>query len=298
MSFEDGFLSQIDKNRARERRAKPREAVKDPVMDLAYEHAKKFLRDPDYAIQAPDFFDLYGRENVMHDMLRVKQKQILHEKSQTPESREAKKTSDVFEALVMHQAELSDWLGSDVSVMKTSLHDDYENGTDMIAEWKDAERESNVLALAVDVTFGRASVERKLQHVRRDVENGKLGTIKYFKSFDDTIRGERKGVPHVVIGVSKQTVEELARLWLKNDTRSLAAHPIQRALIEEIYLQLDTIQKHAAARGQTKVAEAYKRSLAIVEKIREEKKSVSLGVLENDRVFSEIQSQCRAIFNG
>jgi hypothetical protein len=298
MSFEDSMLNRIDRNRSHERRSVSREGIKDPIMDLAYERARKLMSSPDYAIQAPDFFDVYTEEKVRNDMLQVMRKRMRFGQNETPEMRETKKASDVFEALVMHQAELSDWLGSNVSVMKTSLYDDYFNGTDMIAEWREADRKSNILALAVDVTFGKSSVERKLRRLREDAEGGKLGTIKYFQSSDGKIRREKKDVPHVVIGVSKQTVEQLARLWLRNDTKALAAHPIQRALIEEMYLQLNMIQKHATARGQTRVAEAYQGSLAIVEKIREEKMHVPLGELENDRVYNEIQDQCRAMFHG
>ena len=254
------------------------------------------LANGEYAIQAPDFFDLYGKENVMIDMLRVKQKQMSFEKQQTPESNETKRASEVFEAIVLEQAELSNWLGDNVSVLKTSIYDDYFNGTDMVAEWSDPERESNVLALAVDVTFGAGSVERKLQHVRRDVDSGKLGKIKYFKSADGSFRGERNGVPHVVIGVSRHAVEHLADLWLKKDKRALGTHPIQRAMIEEVYQQLQMIQGHALSRGQTKVAEAYGRSFAIVEKIRSQKSDVPLGELEHDKVYGEILSQSRTIF--
>jgi len=265
-------------------------------MEQAHQRAREIFNNRDYSIQAPDFFSLYTKEGVVQDVLRAKQKKMEFEAAQTPEAKQTKMVSEVFEAIMLEQAELSNWLGDNVSVLKTSIYDDYFNGTDMVAEWIEPERESNVLALGVDVTFGKASVERKLERVRRDVESGKLGTIKYFQTSDDSFRGQRKGVPHVVIGVDRASVEQLADLWLRNDKKALAEHPVQRALIEEMYLQLRTIQGHALAHGQTEVAEAYRRSLAIVERIREQKSSVPLGELEHDRVYAEILAQCRNVF--
>jgi hypothetical protein len=296
MAFDDMILRKIDKDRARERREKPREAPRNHLMEQAHQRAREIFNDRDYSIQAPDFFELYTKESVVQDVFRAKQKMIESEASYTPERRQAKMISEVFEAIMLEQAELSDWLGDNVSVLKTSIYDDYFNGTDMIAEWIEPERESNVLALGVDVTFGKASIERKLERVRRDVESGKLGTIKYFQTSDDSFRGQRKGIPHVVIGVDRGSVEQLADLWIRNDKKALAAHPVQRALIEEIYLQLQTIQSHALAHGQREVAEAYRRSLAIMERVRDQKSSVPLGDMEKDRVYTEILNQCRNVF--
>lgn len=295
MSFEDALLRNIDKRRAQERREKPRETSPYPALRDAHEKARKMFSDPDYSIQATDFFDLYDRQKVVDDMLRVKQKRMMIERSETSESKEVKKASEVFEAIILEQSELSNWLGGNVSVLKTSLYDDYFNGTDMIAEWNEP-GESNVLALAVDVTFGSSGVERKLQHVRRDAENGKLGKIKYFKNADGSFRGERTGVPHAVIGIGRKTVEQLAGLWLHKDKHSLAAHPIQRVLVEEMYMQMRLIREYAQAHGRQKVAEAYDRSLAIIAKVREEKKDMPLAELEHDKVYREIRDQSRIIF--
>src|SRR3989338_3021611 len=99
MTFEDSVLRGIDKARAAERRAQ-REAAESPI-EQAHTRAKKVLNNRDYAIQAPDFFDLYTKESVMKDMMRVKKKQRSFEATSTKESNEAKRASEVFEAIVL-----------------------------------------------------------------------------------------------------------------------------------------------------------------------------------------------------
>ncbi|HWP61172.1 MAG TPA: hypothetical protein VN495_01070 [Candidatus Paceibacterota bacterium] len=293
MSFEDNFIRGLDFNKVRPRSL---DTVVPSPIELAHHQAQKLLSNPEYAIQADTFADLYGKENVDRDRAAVAEKRARILREQTPEMDRARRASEVFEALVLEQAELSNWLGRNVGILKTSTYDDYFNGSDLIAEWQDTEREPNVLALAVDVTFGARTVENKLMHIRRQVDKGELGTIKYFRSGDGAFRGERRGVPQAVLGVSKDGVQELARLWLARDKKALANHPVQRVIIEELWTQLDTIHAYAEKRGQSKSAEAYRRALAVVSAIRDEKNTVPLLHFKDDRVFQEIMTQPRAIF--
>ncbi len=293
MSFEDFILRKVD----RERREKPREALRDTTFDTAHVSALKILNNRDYSIQAPDFFDLYGEENVKNDMRAVKAKRDAYQMSDTPEMKEAAMASEVFEAIVIQHAELSNWLGNNVSVLKTSRYDDLFRGTDMVAEWRQPEgKPSQVLALAVDITFGARAVEKKLDGMRRRIDKGELTSIKYFKTADGSFRGERNGVPHVVIGVDKDSVRELARLWMRNDKTALAAHPIQRMLVDEMCEQLKVIQAYAKSIGQQKVADAYANSLAIIEPLKHIKSSVSLSGVPRDRVYDQLMSQTKSVF--
>lgn len=289
MGYEDRLIRNIDRKRV--------SSIETGTIEKAYKKAEAMLHDPDYAIQMDSFTDLY-HEGVAADKRRVELKRATHKFSETKESTEMKRVADIFEAIMLEQSELSEWLGSNVAVIKTTEYDDFVNGVDLIADWKSKTGgESHTLALAVDVTFGAGSVEKKMRRNKENIDKNQLGKIKYFRAGDGTMRGERSAVPHVVIGAGKRTVEELAKLWTSGEKKKLGSHPIQRILVEEIWFQMKAIHSYAKARGLKRVEEAYGRSLAIVGKLMEEKGSVELGHMESDPVYDEITSVSQRMFH-
>ena len=298
MSFEDRILRKIDNDKRAHDRAMRLDPRRESVeaIEKAHGRAHEVLQNPAYAVQATKFVDLYGKENVLADMRRVKEKQKEIEKNDTPSKIETRRAAEVFEAIVLEQSRTRGWLGHNVAVFKTSRFDDYFNACDLIAEWTDERKDSRVLSLSVDVTFGARVVEKKLQEIRRRIDKGEMGTIKYFKSGDGTMRGERRMVPQIVVGADRRTVANLAQLWLQNNDRALATHPIQTALTEEIREQLDLGEMYAVSRGQRAVADAYARSRTTIEALMQEKQDVPLGGLEKDSVYSEILSKTKHVF--
>ncbi len=254
------------------------------------------LNDPDYSLQAPQFIGHYGKENVMNDMREVKRLENIFSQNNSPAQKEALKAAEVFEAIVLDQAELNEWLGPNVTVLKTSKYDDVKNGVDMVAEWQDKDSESQVLALAVDVTFSKIQMENKFHKIRAKIDKGQMGTIKYFKTEDDSFTGTRGNVPQVVIGVSKKTVRELAGLWMRRDNKALAEHPVQRAILDEIVGQLRNVIEYANARNQSKVADSYRKALRTVENMIKDKKKVPLGALQDDPIFNAILTTSKHAF--
>jgi len=291
MSMEDRMIRNIDRNRQH------REVSNGPdYIKTAYDRAHAMLNDPTYSIQSPQFIGLYGKENVLNDMREVKRLKEQFDRNNSPAQKEALKASEVFEAIVLDQSEMNEWLGSNVTVLKTSAHDDVRNGIDMVAEWQEPESEPQVLALAVDVTFSTMALEKKFHRIRSEIDNGEMGTIKYFKTADGSFTGRRDNVPKVVIGVSKKCVQELAGLWVRRDNKALAEHPVQRAILNEIVGQLRNVVAYATARNQTKIADAYRRTLSMVERMIQSKKPIPLGELENDPVFNAILSTSKHSF--
>jgi hypothetical protein len=291
MGYEDFLVGNIDRKRREERLDRSAQ-----YGGKAEERAKSLLLKPEYTIQPSDFFDVYGRDAVMIDTQQAEKKQESIIRTDSPEAADNARLAGIFEAITLEHAELSNWLGQDVTMLKTTLYDDYFNGVDLIAEWQQKGRASSALALAVDITFGARTVERKLQHIRRDIDKGDLGKIKYFKNADGSPRDEGGELARVVIGVTKGTVQELARLWVENDKKALGTHPIQRVLVEEIDAQLRAMQSYALARGQRAVADAYGRSLGTIAQLRTEKSNIPYGGLENNAVFREILDQSRKLF--
>ncbi|HTR18733.1 MAG TPA: hypothetical protein VMH91_02010 [Candidatus Paceibacterota bacterium] len=229
-------------------------------------------------------------------MKRVMKKRNSFAKVNSPEQEESKRVAEVFEAIILEKSQGDGWLGDGVSALKTSLYDDYFNGSDMLAEWEISEGDSQVLALSVDVTFSTLKMSEKIEHIRENVKNGKLGSVKYFKNKDGSFRGERNGIPQVVVGVDRNTVFKLADFWIKGDTSGLASHPVQRVLIDEIAHQLELIKDFAGSRGQKQVADAYSRSLSLIRKIQKQKENIAHGEFGNDRVYKAILEQSKKAF--
>ncbi len=300
MSFEDTFLDKVDRDRRRERRVH-QEALNmrielPPIIKAAHVRVKnEVFSNKEYAVQAPEFVGIYGEQNVRNDMAEVLRLKNLFRKEQTPEQKNSQIQAEVLEGIMLMHSELSNWLG-DAHTMKTSLYDDYKNKTDMFAEWYSHEMGSRVLALGIDVTFSRLAVENKLFQIKREIDAGELGKIRYFKDTRGDFMGTRNNIPRVIIGVRPQAVEELATLWMNNNNKVLASHPIQRIIVDEIHTQLIAMLAYAERRSKDAPVRAYKQALSIIENLKQEKSLMPLESPEQDVVAEEIAAGSKNIF--
>jgi hypothetical protein len=287
MSYEDALIRKIDQSRER------REEVS-PLISRAHEKAQnEVLHNPEYAIQESDFIPVYGREAVTKD---IKTADNL-ERTFTMNSREinAKKLADILEAIVLMQAEQSEWLG-DANTLKTSRFDDYVNKVDVIAEWSDPNQGSRVLALALDVTFGTQSIHKKLAAIRNSIDKRELGSIRYFKDSHGDFIGTRQNVPRTVIGVSQPVVTELAGLWINNKQKALGQHPVQSLFLRQIATQLLAMREYAKSIGNETAFRTYSQSLQAINLIRSQKKGISYDPLRMDPVEQQIILQTQEQF--
>ncbi len=284
---EDRLNANLD--RARERREEL-----SPVMKQAHEKALSMFKNPAYAVQMEDFKDVY-QSQVADDMRRARAKKIEQEKGNTPRQAIEKMIADILEAIILSESELSNWLG-DATTMKAADYDDLFNGIDVLAEWRPEGEGTSVLGLAIDVTFGYDASRKKLLDIRKGVDAGIGGKAKYFQDSLGEFRGMRINMPRVVLGVSKEMVEELAALWVHGDKKALGAHPIQRMLLEEMHMQLRAIHEYAKSRGKEQIANSYLQGLRIVTRLLEEKRALRLGDTANDSVYGEILHQTAVVF--
>lgn len=295
MTPEGAAIFNIDNERRR--RVHPHEAV------LAmYPRAEEILNNPRYAIQAPEFLHTPGfsEESIRHDMVRVAKIQHAFNAPENTFNENTEKLGRLFEALVLTQSDKlgSDWLAG-ASVLKTSRFDDYFNKTDLIAEWPAPHHNAapSILGLAVDVTFGKSAAQEKLLQLKKEIDTNSLGSIKYFRSQDKKIMGSRENVPRVIVGAGHTTVQQLAALWHTRNAERLRVHNFQRALIEEIRLQLRLIRDYAHRNGLSEVAKAYGEPLATIDAVAKAKTDIPLGQMADDLVYQEIQNVTRELFN-
>jgi hypothetical protein len=137
------------------------------------------------------------------------------------------------------------WLPGTIS--KTSEYDDYRNGTDLVLEMEDDY--DRKLRVALDVTASVEKARTKVADIMKNLYEGTLTRLKYFKSELDESMDE-KDVPRVVIGTNDhQAMVELLRLYLSYQNthdklrrnvirQSITEHPLGREFAGQLLLQL------------------------------------------------------------
>lgn len=237
----------------------------------------------------------YREEEIASDTEYVREMEQRFGAEDTPEQKEQKKFAKILEALLNELIELYDWLGPDATTITTSDFDDIKNGVDMVAEFQDKEEKSaSHLALAVDVTFA-SDIGKKIDRIKRGIENGELSRIKYFASEFLLRRGELTDIPRVIIGADVDTIKNLGALWLAEDKKALAMHEMQKVVLEEMQMQLESFAQYARAKNQDGVAEIYENTLRVIQDILQNKKDVFIDALREDRVFGAIRREMNTL---
>ena len=260
-----------------------KQLAEDARLARAHRDAKKILNSSEHRISMEEFItDERTKREVEEDIRFTEEKRLEFAKHDTLQQKEAFVLAEIFEAILLTEGKESGWLGENVRLLKASDYDDIVNRTDLIAEWHGTNAHS--LGLAVDVTFGPSTLERKFQHLQEDIDSGRLGKLKYAYK-------EQTTVPRVVIGMSRETVQELIDLWLDEDFATLRDHPIQRVLLDQIVDQLRYIAGYARTHGKGHLADVYERSLGPLRKVLNSKSHIRPDATQNDSVSAGIKAQ-------
>lgn len=220
----------------------------------------------------------------------IKKSQALEKKfdSRNP----VKETAKVLEACLSLQSK--QLFGHEVEVIVPSSYDDFVNGVDVILAFKDTRGEST-FAAAVDVTFG--DVSGKFERALTDIENDTAGTIKYLDT--GTYKGRKDGVPRLVIGLEQGSVRELAGLLVRGKLAEVTKHPLRRAIVEELHLEIKGFHAYAEARGKTNAAKVYKQALPIIERAAQNCRNIPYKTedfdVEKDDSFDHIRQAMHII---
>jgi hypothetical protein len=268
------------------------EALNQRFLERAYERAALVLNHKE--INPLHFTALYGAEYVRNDIAEVERLEKRFSAEMSPEDRENAMLAQVFEAIIHEEGDAKGkgvgaggWFGPEAHTIASSRYDDIKHGVDTIIEFR-RQTDAAYLGLAVDVTFS-TSVEDKLRRIRDEVKSGELTRLKYFESEFLGFRGELSGVPRVVVGVERKTVQELVEQWMEGNTETLKTSQVQHQLLFEIQMQLEAFEKYAESHGKTTTAGICARGRAIVEGIiRSKKPSMRPSEFELDEVFHGI----------
>ena len=255
----------------------------------AYRKALAVPRDP---IDLEGFRKQYGNENVDRDLATVAR---LEKKfGVNPMDREAVRHAQIgkiFEVIIFQQIELANWFGEVAQTIATSRFDDLVNGIDVLVEI-DERKSKYHLGLAIDTTTSIMKNREKFGRIQDEINTDRLAEVAYFKTDNSVFEGKMKDVPRVVIGADGKTVDNLITVWMKNDTKALAAHPIQIKILSEIRTQLACFKEYCDKTNHHRLAEIYDNGLRIVDDILAQKKILLtpevLAELEKDQVYQSI----------
>ncbi len=260
-----------------------------PAVQHAHKKALETLHESE--INPYDFTHLYKKEDIDRDMAGIERKEKGFAKDAN------KVYAEVLEAVMYHQIGHGDWFGKRAKTIKPTLYDDVYNNCDLILELEGLSQKLSHLSLSIDVTFGVETEEKKFAAIKKNIDEEKLGKIKYFNTGD----GALNKVPQVVIGVEKELVVRLAGLWSddsnlkeKSDI-TLRDHPVQRVILAEILMQLNAYRRYSEETGKDSLVPIYEKSIGLVEDIMREKGPISMGEFADDKVFEAIRKSL-AIF--
>lgn len=216
-------------------------------------------------IKVDDFRDLYHDEGIKEDNDRLHQREMqiqdLFERESEGHLAEAKhnlELSKVFHGVVLNN---STWFGmpTNTKTYATTRFDDVFHGVDIIVERISPQNQSSELGLGIDVTFGRniETLKRKIEKIKKHIDQGELTRIKYFKSKQRAMRGELSEIPLVVVGSTADTARELANLFAKKEDAKLEGHQIQFQVMQEIIIQCEYFSAYARAQNKEDLAKRY-----------------------------------------
>ncbi|MEK7630021.1 MAG: hypothetical protein AAB432_01385 [Patescibacteria group bacterium] len=260
-------------------------------IDRAFAKAKKILAKETIRLDGFIGETGYFEDEVKADKGYVAEMEKKFEKINSPEQEELNKLATIFEAVIHEHAELSNWFGPDAFTIKTSRFDDIKNGVDTVVEFEETETTPEYLALAIDVTFSAETTE-KFERIKKEIKNGELTEVKYFRS-EHTEPKKLKKIPRVVIGAEAKTVKELGDLWLEGENKALGKHWIQFQILDEIIAQLKGFGDYARLIGKEEEARIYDRELNLAKKIYKQKFSEVKDSLDRDSVFYSLDSHAR-----
>lgn len=193
---------------------------------------KKYLKLLDeYRLGYDDFKDIYSPEEIRNDKNKV-------EKSKLGKN-EATIRGELFEGILIEQAELSNWFGQDSRLIALTEYDDRFSATDFVIEIKN--KDGEIIRILVDATtsVNREIIKEKLEK-SMDLKEKKLADIKYFKSEMEDYRGKLRDMPRVVIGIDPYSLEDLCiDVYEKKNQQD--KNPVQFIILNEMFQQFNLL---------------------------------------------------------
>lgn len=216
-------------------------------------------------IKESDFADLYGADVIEEDKRRLHEREMeiddlfrADARGHEVESKNTLELASVFEAVMVSR---SSWFGmpTNTRTYATTKFDNVFHGVDAIVEKVSPGQGSTELGLGIDMTFGKniEVIKRKIEKIKRHIDQGELTRVKYFKSKQRAMRGELSELPLVVVGSTADTARELTNLFARREDAKLEEHQVQFQIMEEIIIQCEYFAGYARAQKKEDLAKRY-----------------------------------------
>jgi len=232
-----------------------------PLIDKMHNKALESINENKINIE--DFRDTYS--DVENDINKTKARMEKWDRESTEKEKEMKKYATILEAIT-NEFISKGWLGKDVKAKHTADPDDL-NGVDIVSEFT-KEDPRQYLGLGIDATFAK-DLKGKFRGIKAGIVRGKLASVKYYKTEDG--QAGLSNIPNVVVGVELKTIKELGEAWVNNDEDYIKNHHIQFQIIDQILMQLDKFNKYSTVLEREEIAEKFKATYDLVERIKKDK---------------------------
>ncbi len=255
------------------------------LVDTAYEKAGQIFR---HEINIESFAAPQGNYD---STMVAKDKHIVDELHKifeekyvdNPELRDMKKLADIFEAMIADQVNRSAWFGHNAELIASSEYDDIVNGVDGVLHFKNP-GSSDYIALGVDITFSRKSIESKLRHVKDVIREGKMARLKYFELPDGSYKGELRDIPNIIVGADAGTVIQMSKQWTDPlGEKYISKHWMQAQLMDMATMQCDHFSEYAKEVGNKKAEERYVYMSEKIKRIKALREKLAGRKLPEDR---------------
>jgi hypothetical protein len=130
MGYEDNFLNNLDRKLEQEQKSPLEDEVL--IKKLGERAENKIFSSRS---ELDHFSELYSENEINEDKERVVFLQGKYHELITPSQERMKDIATIFEAMVIDEAESSEWLGSRAIVHPASEYVDFMNGVDAVAEF-------------------------------------------------------------------------------------------------------------------------------------------------------------------
>lgn len=231
----------------------------------------------DERINIDDFLDVYSAEEIERDKERVK----YFKKSKDYEI--PTEYGVVLENLFCDLAEKHEWFGEGVKIVQLSEFDD------MIASGAHCDvvleipvgSEGFVARIGIDLTtaVNYDNLSKKRTKCVGGVQNGRLFSVKYFKSKIDGTKGKISNMPVFFAGINKENIDALCAAVAKKENTgidNLKKHEAQFMFLDELENQTESyagiaLSDHGPDASVTFWMNYYKE---LIEWMNEDKKSL------------------------
>jgi hypothetical protein len=244
MSFGNGERRLLNQ----ERETRTMDKIADTLLPL-YAECSKRLRDA--AIKRSSFAGFYNAKtmNTHTAYVRYCETQFAETNRKNPSTEDhlgaedTKKISDVLEYFVYSGINNGRWIPF-TKAIKTADYDDYKYKIDFVLEFISKATVGHI-GIGIDVTFAN-DIKKKVNLIKEEIDtydgkDNKLGRVTYYESEESGMRGELTGLPHVVLAIDIDVLDDLVHS--KDQKNHIIRHIIITEIIEQLHIYASYAQK-------------------------------------------------------